>query len=49
MLRQVWTHDVDRQPMAGGESRAFSVFPSLSAWLVALPLLAFGLWYLLSR
>lgn len=49
MLRRIWTHDVDRQPMTGGDIRSLSVFPSLSAWLLALPLLAVGLWYLLSR
>lgn len=49
MLRRVWTHSIDRQPIAGGEMRSLSVFPSLSAWLLALPLLAVGLWFLLSR
>ncbi len=49
MLRRVWTHSVDQQPMAAGDIGSLSVFPSLSAWLLSLPLFAIGLWYLLSR
>jgi hypothetical protein len=35
--------------ISANESHSFSVFPSFSAWLLALPLLMFGLWALLSR
>lgn len=49
MLRRVWTHSIDRQPVTEGDTRSLSVFPSLSAWLLALPLFAVGLWFLLSR
>ena len=49
MLRRIWTHSVDLGGRRVVDIRSLSVFPSLSAWLLALPLFAVGLWYLLSR